>query len=508
MNTKLSLFLIFVFSASLAAQSPNKVLSQAAKALGGEKIFKNYASREAFGKITRASDGASGNYRIESQKPNLYTEFFDLNGFESALGYNGKSGWKRDSKNGLGTLTGDAGQDFQTEANYRANLWFNAKADKTKLTSGGQANVNGQTASVVILTTAKGIQIKLYFDAVTGLLLREEIPHGASVKTLDYSDYRNVNGIMQAFSIVAGFDDETYNIKLDEIKFNQPIAKTVFDFPNISNEPLPDIKTLLEEVRANAERIDRLLENYSYTETQTERELDKSGNLVEKGSETTSLSFYRGYRIRRQIAKNGKPLSPGDQADEDKKAEKQIREIEEKIADREKKQEKIQREIAAGKKVTPDADETNENRRISLSDALRGSLLINPRRERFRGRDVIVFDYEPNPEFKPQTRIEKLFTFCTGAVWVDINDKQVVRLEAFLTKSAGNFIGKVKRGASFTLENERINNEIWLPSNADINLSVKILFAGININNIIKYGDYKRFDTEVKDSKVDEVKKP
>nr|MCU0239866.1 hypothetical protein [Pyrinomonadaceae bacterium] len=78
-----------------------------------------------------------------------------------------------------------------------------------------------------------------------------------------------------------------------------------------------------------------------------------------------------------------------------------------------------------------------------------------------------------------------------------------------LTKSAGNFIGKAKKGASFSIENELVNNEIWLPSKADINLSVKIfLVAGININNLIKYGDYKRFDTEVKDGKVDEINKP
>ena len=135
-------------------------------------------------------------------------------------------------------------------------------------------------------------------------------------------------------------------------------------------------------------------------------------------------------------------------------------------------------------------------------------MLVNPRRERFKGIDVIVFDYEPNPAYKPQTRMEKLFALCTGAVWVDAKTKQVVRLDAVLTKSAGNFIAKAKRGASFSLENTLINNEIWLPSQADVNLSVKILFAGININNLIKYGDYSKFSTEVKDAKVDEVKKP
>jgi hypothetical protein len=336
----------------------------------------------------------------------------------------------------------------------------------------------------------------LYFDSTTGLLLREEIPAGDLVKTLDYSDYRKVGNVMEAFSVTAKLGDETYDIKFEEVIQNPRLAKETFDFPRISNEPLPDIKSLLDEVRANADKIDQILENYSYKETRIEREIDKAGNLVEKDSETVLLSFYKGFRIRRQIEKNGKPLSASEQAKEDKDVEKQVAEIEEKIAKRERRE-------AKSSAKTPD----EEDRRISLSDALKGSLLVNPRRERFRGRDVIVFDYEPNPQYKPQSRLEKLFSLCNGAVWVDANSKQVVRLEAFLTQSAGNFIGKVKRGASFSLENELINNEIWLPSQADVNLSVKILFAGINVNNLIKYGDYSKSNVEVKGASVDDPQK-
>ena len=483
-------FLIFLFSANLAAQSPNKILSQASKALGGEKALKTVQSWQASGKIVRRSDGASGAYQAYARNPNFYGEAYDLNGFEVAAGYNGKSGWTRDSRNGLKTLTGEASRDFQAETFYRSLRWIDAKAEKTKISAGGKTSVNGKAANAVILTTAKGVQIKLHFDAATNLLLREEIPAGESLKIIDYDDYRKVGNVFEAFSIVSKIGDETFEIKLDEVKQNPPLAKTVFDFPRVTDEPLPDIKALLDEVRANADKIEAILENYSYKQTRIDREIDKSGNLVEKSSETELLSFYKGFRIRRLIEKNGKPLSPAEQEKEDKTVEKQVEEIEERIAKKEKK----------SNAQTP----AEENRRITLSDALKGSLLVNPRRERFRGRDVVVFDYEPNPLFKPQTRLEKLFALCTGAVWVDTKSRQVVRLEAFLTQSAGNFIGKVKRGASFSLENELVNEEIWLPSRADINLSVKILFAGINVNNLIKYGDYSKSKVEVKDATVND----
>lgn len=491
MRLNKAFILLLVFASAAAAQSAGKILGQANKAYGGEKSLKAIKSWEATGRITRKSDGASGTYKTFAQTPNLYGETFDINGFEEQKGYNGKSGWTRNSRDGLRTLTGDASRDFQAEAFYRSLRWVDAKDEKSKLNVGGKSVINGKAANVILITTAKGVQIKLHFDAASGLLLREEIPAGEIVKTFDYDDYRKVGNVMEAFRIVATLGDESYEIKLDDVKQNPQIAKSAYEFPRMSGDPLPDINALLDEVRANAAKIDDLLENYSFKETKIEREIDKAGNLVEKDSETVLLSFYKGYRIRRQIEKNGKPLSENDQAKEDKDVEKQVAEIEDKISKRERKE-------AKSNAKTPD----EQDKRITLSDALKGSLLVNPRRERFRGRDVIVFDYEPNPQFKPQSRLEKLFAFCNGAVWVDTTSKQVVRLEAFLTQSAGNFIGKVKRGASFSLENELVNNEIWLPSRADVNLSVKILFAGINVNNLIKYTDYSKASVEIKEATV------
>jgi hypothetical protein len=508
MKRGLFLFLIplfFAFPSEIPAQSANKILSQVNKALGGEKALKAIRSRAAKGKITRLSDGASGNYLAQAEAPVFYAESFDLNGFEIAAGYNGKSGWTRNSKDGLRTLTGEASRNFQAEAVFKNSRWLGYKQEKAKLAFLNQTNLNGKTANVLLLTTAKGVQIKLFFDAATNLLLREETAGGENPKTADYGDYRKIGNVFEPFSIKTSVGGEAYEIRLDEITHNQIVSKSVFDFPQISAEPLPDIKTLLTEIRANTDKVDKILENYSYTATRVEREIDKAGNLVEKGAETVSFSFYKSYRITRLLAKNGKPLSAGEQADEDKKVEKQVREIEERIAQKEKKQLEKERDVAATKAGTPDEEEGG-GQRVTLSDALRGSLLVNPRRERLRGRDVIVFDYEPNPDYKPKTRFEKVFALCSGAVWVDAGDKQVVRLEASLTQSSGNFLAKLKRGASFTLENERVNDEIWLPSLADINLSVKILFAGININNLIRYGDYKRFDTEVKDGKINEIK--
>ncbi|MEJ7846890.1 MAG: hypothetical protein WKF92_02250 [Pyrinomonadaceae bacterium] len=67
-------------------------------------------------------------------------------------------------------------------------------------------------------------------------------------------------------------------------------------------------------------------------------------------------------------------------------------------------------------------------------------------------------------------------------------------------------VAKLKKGASFTLEQERINDAIWLPSSADINLSIRVLLVkGIDINQIVKSYDYRKFTTEVNDAKVNDL---
>ncbi|MGE3468686.1 MAG: hypothetical protein AB7J13_17345 [Pyrinomonadaceae bacterium] len=497
------LILLITFFTAAQGQSPSKTLDRANKALGGEKRLKGISTRRMSGAITRLSDGASGRYSISASDGGNYREAFDLNGFEIASAYNGKSGWIRDSRAGLRTVTGDAARDFQAEALFRNTLWLRAKDQKAKIVSAGATTVGGAAANALWLTTAKGSRISVYFDKASGLPIRFELPRGVETRTYDLGDYRPVDGIQTPFSVRLTSEGQTYEIKIDNVGYDQIVASSTYDFPVVSAEALPDISTLLSEVRANADKVDEILENYSYTETRIERDLDKNGGFVEKSSEKRSLTFFKGYRITRTIEKNGKPLSPSDQAREDKEAEKQVAEIEKRIAERQRK-EIAARDTGSGAVGRP----TGEGQRITIADALKGSLLINPRRERFRGRDVIVFDYEPDPAFKPKTRNEKLFALCNGAVWVDAVTKQVVRLEAALTESTGNFLAKAKKGASFTLENELVNNEIWLPSRADINVQIKILFFGIDINNLIKYGDYRRFETEVKDATVGGEDKP
>ncbi|HVQ55866.1 MAG TPA: hypothetical protein VMS29_03840, partial [Pyrinomonadaceae bacterium] len=102
----------------------------------------------------------------------------------------------------------------------------------------------------------------------------------------------------------------------------------------------------------------------------------------------------------------------------------------------------------------------------------------------------------------------KLIGKIAGVVWIDEKDKQVARVEASMADNfnvGGGLVAKLKKGSSFMVEAERVNDEIWLPSVADINVSVRVLLVkGLNFNQVMRFYDYKKFATEVKDAKVGE----
>ncbi len=504
MKFKLLFLLIFLFSLNALAQSPGKILKLAEKSLGGAKNLQTVKSWRKSGTITRLTDGAEGKFVEQSSQPNFYNINYDLAGFEYEKGYNGKSGWSRDSRDGMQTLTGNVSRDFQTEAVFRNALWLDYKKTKSKISSGGQSNLNGRKANVVILTTAKGVSVKLYFDSATNLLVREEFPAGENTKIYDYDDYRAIGNVKVPFSIKVKEGENLYEIKLDETQINPQIAKTEYDFPLISNEPLPDIPQLLQQLQSNGDKVENILDTYSYNQKIISRESGKDGILREKESRINQLSFYKGYRITRLIEKNNKSLTAKEQENEDEEVQKRVTEIEKRIAKQEAK---------AASNDGKTAPEEN-NARISIAELLRASLLINPRRERFSGREVIVFDFEPNPNFdyKNAKSVLKFFGKTAGVMWIDEQDKQVARIEAVLVDSykvGGGVLAKLKKGASFALEQERVGGEIWLPSVADINLSVRVLLVkGIDLNQVVKSFNYRKFDTEVKDAKVNEEKNP
>ena len=85
-----------------------------------------------------------------------------------------------------------------------------------------------------------------------------------------------------------------------------------------------------------------------------------------------------------------------------------------------------------------------------------------------------------------------------------------MRLEAKLAegfKMAGGLLFSLRPGAAFVMEQTRMVEGVWLPRQAQINLTMKfLLFGGGDFNKTIEWSDYKHFSGDVGDYKLDAPK--
>lgn len=264
-----------------------------------------------------------------------------------------------------------------------------------------------------------------------------------------------------------------------------PLACNVLGLaqPKVSdNRPLPDINQLLMDVQKNQKQIDDLTDKYACKEATEEHELDKKGAVKKTKTFQYEVFYLGGEPVRRLVAKDGKPLSEGDLKKENDKVEKRIKEY----------QKEQQEDAEARKKRQKD--------QVDISTFLRIAHFFNPRRESFRGHEVIVFDFVPNPAYKPQNRSEDLLHKLNGTLWVDEQAHQVVRLEAHLgdsLKFGGGLFASVRKGSSLVFEQERINGELWLPSYAEVHFSARLLlFKNMTGDFNSHFSDYKKFRVE------------
>ncbi|HEY1404047.1 MAG TPA: hypothetical protein VGB05_07980, partial [Pyrinomonadaceae bacterium] len=174
-----------------------------------------------------------------------------------------------------------------------------------------------------------------------------------------------------------------------------------------------------------------------------------------------------------------------------------------------KRKEKRERERA---RAQGQAGESDADDNVGVGVFLRACEFVSPRRERFRDRDAIVFDFRPRPNFKPANRGESFVAKLAGVAWIDPVDKQVMRLEARLAegfKVGGGLVASVRPGSAVVLEQTRLEDGVWLPRFEQINASAKIFFfAGFRLDAIREYSNYRRFSTDVGDAKVESPPQP
>ena len=359
---------------------------------------------------------------------------------------------------------------------------------------------------VVEFSLRSGARLRYLFSPTTKLLIG--IEDDARKTTTRFADYRSEGNILEAHSVnidIRGSGELTFLLK--RVTYNTGLADAVFDPPQPA-EAL-DVPVLLREVSRNQDQLEQRFTEYAFVQKETAREISSKGEVKKETVKVFEVfPIANRQPVMKLISENGVPLSAERATKEQKRVEEEFEKAE---RDKDKNRQKAERLRAERQeKRSARAKQGEDDDDVDISQFLKIHEFVSPRRERFRDRDAVVFDFRPRAGFKPANRQEDLISKLVGVAWIDPLDKQVMRLEARLAegfKMAGGLLVNLRPGAAFVMEQTRMAEGVWLPRMAQINLSVKVLlFVGGDYNQTIEWSDYKHFSGDVGDYKLDAPK--
>jgi hypothetical protein len=485
------LFFAFTLTSATAscAQDATKIIEQYVKAAGGSKALTKLQTISLDGSFSGSADAKPGTYSFRAKEPNRFYSEIRRDGKTLIESYNGKSAWHQTEGGEINTLLGEQALQMEAAGQYYNNGLQNLSKKKIGAAFKGHVLVRGRDALQLELTYPTGVQWQVFFDPQTHLIVEEQATIAGIPQEIYYDDYRPVNGIKVPFKFDLHRANETYSISITQALINETIGERVFDFPRKSQVQLPDLKQLFTEIDANQKAIDKIKENYAGTRTEEQTEYDKTGKVTKKELNEYTFFYLDGEEVSTLVKKDAKPLGDDEQKKENEKTQKRIEELQKKDKKKEEKEQKAKDEGRDSKDDDP-----------GIEIFLRVCQFVNPRRERFRGQDVLVFDFEPNPEYKPKNMEERVVKELAGVIWVDEKAHDVARLEAYFVgdvRIGGGVLANLQKGTSFVMEQAYLNNEVWLPTYEEAHVGVRVLLLkGFKVNEVTKYSDYKRFNVE------------
>jgi hypothetical protein len=203
------------------------------KSLGDVSKIKKASSRYSKGTLT-ASNGKVFDIDIYQQPSNKYFQSVKTPDGTDMMGFDGVTGWEKGPR-GSEELDGYELANIKNYADFIGDFDLSGRYSKMQVI--GKDTVNGKTAYVVRASVDSLKSERLYFDTDSGLLLRRKIFNlsiiGNIPQQTDYSDYRQVDGLMISFTVHYSYLDpfiETER-KYSEIKLNVPLDGISFSKP-------------------------------------------------------------------------------------------------------------------------------------------------------------------------------------------------------------------------------------------------------------------------------------
>jgi hypothetical protein len=253
--------------------------------------------------------------------------------------------------------------------------------------------------------------------------------------------------------------------------------------------PLPDPRQLMRDVVAHQKQLETIRESYTYSSLLTVQDVDSAGKVTKTESFENEDFFVNGHVIRRAVKKNGQPLKDHDQ---------------------QKETERVTKLVEKAEKTPP--SEPLEGQSISISRVLEIMDVGTPRRETFRGRPTIVFDFVGRKDARTHGFAEDASKKLKGTIWIDEADREVAHLEVVFYDNfhiAGGLVANVQKGSNFRFDQAPVDGGLWLPTGGEGNVQARIVLVKSMRQHVTERNyDYKRFKVDAQQNKDAQVLEP
>lgn len=252
-----------------------------------------------------------------------------------------------------------------------------------------------------------------------------------------------------------------------------------------ATKPLPDIHQLMKEVDEHQKQLDKVRENYTYTETQTTEDIDAKNHVTKTETREVEIFYVNGHEIGRLVKKDGKPLDDSEQQKETERVTKAVEKAQQPVTEKEAKNE------------------------ITLRDVLDVMEVRNPRRELYRGRPSFVFDFVGRKDAKTHGMAEDVSKKLQGTLWVDEADREVAHLDVSFNDNfhvGGGLVANIEKGSNLHFEQSPVNGEIWFPTAAEGTITMRLfLVKGIHQHFIAREYGFQRYHAVAEQGKESTV---
>lgn len=139
--------------------------------------------------------------------------------------------------------------------------------------------------------------------------------------------------------------------------------------------------------------------------------------------------------------------------------------------------------------------EKRRHDRAELVDAMAKAFRVTWAGRETRGsRTLAKLLLDPDPNFKPASRLEAAFEHVHAALWVDDAQSQAARLEIEVTSDisfGGGIVAKVYHGGHFVMEQSEVAPGVWLPTLYDYDVDGRKFVVGFNLHEKTEVSHYR-----------------